>query len=168
MDRKASVMRAIERFEERQLKEAAHVPKRKNDKPEQRVVRQICAWLKSNGFSYNVVEAKATFDPDKRRYTTGQVSSGFSDIVAVSPDGYACFLEIKANGRRGSLKEHQRAFLLDKISCNAFAGVFDSVERLSRAYNMFSDLRRAGRNAQNYLQEMMPKKRRKDTGKLFP
>jgi hypothetical protein len=109
--------------------------KRKNQKPEADLKKLVMAWLKSNRFLCNAVESKAVYSHSAGRYISGQTDAGFSDIVGTSPFGQAVFIELKAPGRRGTLKEHQREFLLDRISCGAFAVCIDSVEDLAKVWD---------------------------------
>lgn len=119
-------------------KKMAEKPKkktrRKNKAPEKQVVKQICAWLKSSGFSYDIVEASSFDRTRKVMVHDTKVTAGFSDIVACDPYGFACYIEAKAPGKRSTLRDHQRQFLMNKIENNAFACVTDSVEHLNNLY----------------------------------
>jgi hypothetical protein len=120
---------------------------RKNAKPEKELERQVMAWLNANGFLCNVVEAKATYNPKVGRYISQSVVSGFSDIVGVAPGGYAVFVELKAPGRLGTLKPHQRAFLEARALMGAFALAVDSVELLATSWKRYQDRHTACRSA---------------------
>ena len=130
---------------------------RKNKQPEKEVVKEICAWLKANNFSYNIVEA-STFDARTGKQTSWTVKSGFSDIMACDRHGLACYVEVKADGKLRTLKDHQREFLIDKINHNAFAGVFDSVDRLSEIYSEYKKIREERKSPSAYLLSMLPPK----------
>ena len=108
-------------------------------------------WLKDNDFSCHVVESKAVYNRQAGTYVSGQAEKGMSDIVGSTPDGRACFIELKAKDRCSTLKDHQRDFLMTKIKRGAFACCVDSVERLEMCLNHF----KAGGD----MAEMLPVKR---------
>lgn len=106
-------------------------------------LRSACMkWLDQNGFSCHVVESKAVYSHSAGRYLGGQTSVGFSDIVGVTPNGIAAFIEVKAPGRLSTAKPHQIAFLLSKAKLGAFAVVVDSVDLLERVYQEFEHRRK--------------------------
>jgi hypothetical protein len=109
-------------------------PKRKNSKPEKIVEGNIMAWLRFNGFDCNVVEAKAVYNPKIKRYLKSQAIPGMSDVIGNDKDGIAVYIELKAKGRLSTLAEHQKAFLLRKISTNCFACCVDSVDLIKEIY----------------------------------
>lgn len=107
---------------------------RKSAKPEQKAVHEICLWLKTHGFSYDIVEA-SKFDRHLGRMVVDtKITPGHSDIVATDKYGFSCHIEVKAKGKRSTLKEHQKEFLKHKILNNGFAVCADSSEYLDRAY----------------------------------
>jgi len=136
MDRKQSVMRAIENYSKKlENKNKPKSPSKKRESPEKKVVAGLCKWLKDYGFSYDIIEA-STYDRNNSEGHTTKVSAGFSDIVAVDRWGFGVFIEAKAPGRRKSgLKEHQYNFLRMKIMNNAFACCTDSAEHLHDLYH---------------------------------
>lgn len=131
---------ALYKFSTRQLKqlERERKLKRKNGKPELQVQREVMKWLKANGFSCNVVESKAVYSKNAGRYLNSQTIPGFSDIAGACPNGLGCFIELKAPGRRSTLRSGQRAFLMDKINIGCFAVVVDSIEMLANIWNEFT------------------------------
>lgn len=135
---------ALERYYEKEIhkQERAQRPKRKNSKPEFELRRLVMPWLRQNRFSINVIEAKATWSPEVGRYTSGQTAPGVVDLFGCTPDGLGCFIELKAPGRRATLREGQRAFLIDKIKCGCFAVCIDSVECLEIVWNEFQHRRK--------------------------
>jgi hypothetical protein len=133
-DFRARVKRAIEKNLEKGMRKNTPQKKRTNKKPEDLVRRSLYLWLKDNGFYPFVVEAKAVWSHDAGRYLTGQVEAGTSDILAVSPTGLFVAVEVKAKGRRSTLKGHQRQFLLQAIQRGGFASCSDSVEHLQDLY----------------------------------
>lgn len=129
---KKSTQAALEKYLRKQIKKPRS---NKNKSPEKLVVKQLLQWLGSNGFLAYVVESKATYSQTTGAYTNQQAMSGMSDIIGVTPDGFALFVEAKARGRRSTLKSHQEKFLTDCISHHAFACCVDSVDLLSKIYS---------------------------------
>jgi len=160
---KKRIQAALHEFERRQ----APRPKRlvKNNKPEADLVQQLLAHLRANGWSVHCVEAKATFSASAGRYLHGQTVPGFPDICGNMPDGHSCWIEVKAKGRRSTLIDDQREFLLDKIATNAFAVVVDSIELLE---NFTIEWKKSAAK-KAYLLRALPPKRDKDmdSGPLF-
>lgn len=132
---KARVKAAIERYELRQTKTSE--PKRHNQKPEKEVEKSVLEYMKSLGCKLTVVESKAVFSQSSGRYLSGQTIAGFPDIVGLNSQGLFLGLELKALGRRSTLKNHQRLFLTQIIHSNGFACVTDSVSHLSSLYSKF-------------------------------
>lgn len=134
-----SAKKALESYYARQLAQLERVqsPRLKNAKPEEEVKRVVMAWLKEHGFSCHVVEAKAVYSKRAGRYVSSQTTPGFSDIVGACPNGLAAFIELKAPGKRSTLREGQRAFLVEKIDKGAFAVCVDSVECLATVWEAF-------------------------------
>lgn len=106
----------------------------KNKTPEKDLQREIMKWLDDNKFSCHVVESKAVYSVAAGQYVRGQTVAGMPDIVGCDLIGTGVFIELKAKGRRGTLKEHQRQFLEEKIAKGAFAICCDSVEYLDENY----------------------------------
>lgn len=130
---KSAVTRALEGFLERDQRPVK--PSKKNSKPEfELTYKPVKRWLYENGFSCDKVESKAVRGADGGFYR-GMAVAGMSDLVGCDPHGYAVFIELKAPGRRASLKGHQRDFLIEKIKRGAFACCTDSVEHLSETYS---------------------------------
>lgn len=92
------------------------------------------AWLSSNGFSCNVVEAKAVFNQRAGRYISSQAIPGMSDIVGNDKHGTAVYIELKSKGSRSKASDKQLAFLKEKILTNCFGVVVDSVDLLKELY----------------------------------
>jgi len=146
-------------------------PKRKNKAPEKEEVKKLMGWLRENEFSVNVVESKAVYDPNAKRYLSGQTDAGFSDITGTDKNGFAVFVEAKAPGKLKTLKYNQREFLLEKIKLNAFAVCADSVERLKVMYAKWLKLKLNGEmhDAQRFLILHLPECRlaKEDDGELI-
>lgn len=163
MDHKKSVARAIENYYKRQ--EPSEEPRRKNEKPEAEVVQKILIWLKQNDFDAMTVEAKATYSVQRGGYTGRAASPGTPDIIGNYKTGLSCWIEAKAKGRRSTLRELQREFLIRKIQSNCFAVVVDSVECLENIWNQFRALPHSDR--QMFLLNQLPVKKDEEQGSLF-
>jgi len=134
MDRKKQVIAAMEGYYKRQ--EPIFKATRKNEKPEKDITEPaVVAWLKERKFDYSIVEAKGVFSVEAGRYVSGMVEHGFSDIVANNGFGRAMYIELKAKGRRSSLKDYQRDFLMRKINTFCFSVCTDSAEHLEKIYD---------------------------------
>jgi len=136
-------------------------------KPEKLVETDVMCWLKSNGFSCHVVESKAVYSKAAGRYLRGMAARGFLDIVGNDKLGAACFIELKAKGKRSTLRPAQHEFIIDKICTNAFAVVVDSAELLSSYYEKWNHLRfKDSAMAQEYLQSIIPHSKKKRANPL--
>lgn len=82
----------------------------------------------------SVVESKAKFSENQKRYRRQETEVGFSDIVGNNATGTAIYVELKARGKLKSLRPAQRAFLLRKIHAGCFATVVDSGDLLYQLY----------------------------------
>ena len=150
---------ALEKFCERDAREVSRV-KRTNKKPEFEFRKKVMRWLIERGFECDVVESKGVYNFEAGRYDHGQTKAGFSDVVGVTPYfGVACYLELKAPGRRSMLKNHQKEFLIKKINKGAFAVCVDAIEDLEMIYLNWRHLRseHGYKDAIEYLIGRLPK-----------
>lgn len=135
--------------------------KAKNDKPEFEFKKAAKRWLTANGFKCDVVESKAVWSKAAGDYLSGQARAGFSDLVGVTPYfGVACYIELKAPGKRSTLKPHQRDFLIGKIEAGAFGVCVDSVELLESLYSAWLNIRKSKVDlcvSADYLISWLPK-----------
>lgn len=136
--RKAAVKRSIEKYILKQTVKTTGV-RRKNKKPEKEVEKKVMAWLKTNGFSCHVVEAKATWSKASNCYKSQLVAPGFPDICGCSANGLSVWIELKAPGKGRRPRVEQYEFLMDKIEKNCFAVCVDSVEILEKLWRDFCD-----------------------------
>lgn len=113
-------------------------------------------WLRASGFDVTVIEAKATFNQKRSRFIAQSVAPGTCDIVGNDSAGRAVFIELKAPGRRSTLREQQRDFLQRKIKTGCFAVVVDSVEMLKEFYSVWTSHDASLRF--HYLESVLPKK----------
>lgn len=132
-------------------------PPRKNSKPEEQLQKATTKLLRSMGFSIQVVESKAVYNPKKGRYLSGQTKSGTSDIYGCDPVGFGVFIEMKAPGKRSTVKQHQVEYLWDKIRRGAFGYVCDDNEKLKTDYSQWLRLRKKNKLAAiNFLKRKLP------------
>lgn len=152
----ARVEAAILAFDQKQSKVKS--PTRKNEKPEKELTEKPClAWLRQHGFSVNIFEAKATYNPKADLWLQQSMRSGVVDCIGVDPEGLAVFIEFKAPKRLSTLRDNQRKFLIEKINSGAFASVVDSVDRLKRVYSQWQWYRSIDINdAKDFLLSEMP------------
>ncbi len=158
-----STKAALNRYYEKQARELSRV-KRTNQKPEFQFRYHIAVpWFRVNGFDVDVVESKAVYSHAAGRFLEGQAEAGFSDIVGVtSYFGVGVWCELKAPGKRSTLKPHQRDFLLSKINKYAFALCADSIHGpngIETVYKEWMRLRQTGMLMQSktYLIGQLPK-----------
>lgn len=134
---------------------------KKNASPENDFKKIAKTWLEKNGFSVNVIESKAVWSESAGRYLRGNADVGFSDLVGVTPYlGVAFFIELKAPGRRSSIKLHQIEFLKSKINNHAFACCTDSIEHLEKCFRTWVNFKNSNQHqdAINFLLNDLPKK----------
>lgn len=125
-DFKKRIQASIDKFQKKQLPKKPRA--KPNGKPEEKVVKEILAYLRSLGFSLSIIEAKATYSEASGTYRGSTVKAGYPDISGCTPNGLAVYVEAKAPGKRSTLREDQRIFLIEKIKNNCFAICADSVK----------------------------------------
>lgn len=177
MDYKKRVLAAMMKNHKRELKknEPKKQRKKKNQRPEKELVEKPCiAWMKSRGFRYKIIEAKATWSPEQGCWKSQAVKAGTLDCHFTDTFGQSCWVEFKAPGKRSTIHNPNRALqlkcLIDEINANCFAAVVDSVEMLESIYDRWRYIRMdEGRwdLAREFLLENIPpapKKRGADAG----
>ena len=165
-----SVRRALEAYSQRMIADTKKKKSKRNKSPEKKVVNEVMVWLKDNGFSCDIVDSAAVYSVQANRYLRGQAKKGMTDIVGITPNGMGAFLEIKALGKRSTLKEHQRDFIKDKIFKGAFAVAVDSVELLEKTYHEWRKLFHLENDKEKaiaYLLDSLPKQRDSKDFDLF-
>lgn len=144
----AGAKRAMDAYSAKMAKKYAPKPPRKKNKtPEKDVEKQVIIWLKAQGFFYNVIEAKAVYNQKSGGYRKGQVAPGYPDISGCTPNGMACFIELKAPKLRHTVSYEQHTFLKKVIGYGCFAVVCDSVDNLMIQYQAWVD----GEDLMKYL-----------------
>ncbi len=139
-------------------------PKRKNRKPEKLVEIEVLAWAKEMGMSLHVVESKAVYSRAAGRYLHSQTSESLPDLIGNFGE-FSVWIELKARGRRSTLKDHQREFLVRKIQEGCFACCTD---RMMHIDHLFQTWLKAGEMyRQKYLMDDLPRKRHPRHDDLF-
>lgn len=105
---------------------------KRNKKPEEDAKADILRWCRIQNWFMTVVEARAQFSTTTGTYKSTQTKAGTSDLIGCTNTGTAAFIEVKALGKRATLKPHQRDFLVQAIARGAFACVSDSAAHLSQ------------------------------------
>lgn len=132
-----SVRDALRRYSQglldQEMRRQKRRPGRKNQRPEKDLERQVLEWAQVQGLDLHVVESKAVYSKAAGRYLRGQTASGMPDLIGTYR-GLSVWIELKAQGRRGTLKEHQFVFLLGKAKAGCFACCTDSVDHVSNLF----------------------------------
>lgn len=159
-NRRESTQAAIHAFIKRECApESKPEPVRKNKKPERETEKAVLRWARNNGFYLHVVEA-SRYDSLLGKMGEARAEAGMSDLIGNTPNGLACFVELKAKDRRSALSEQQRHFLVQKIKQNCFAAVVDSSSYIDQVWKGFCSCETSEKR-QAYLMECLPKKKSK-------
>ena len=105
-DHKLRVKNAIDKYLKKQ--ETKYGPKRTNEKPEKEVEKTCMELMKSWGWSVEVYEAKATFDPRRGVWRQQAMKAGTSDCMGSTDEGISVAIEFKAKGSLSTLRPRQR------------------------------------------------------------
>jgi len=105
------------------------------------------------GWSMTIIEARANFSEESQRYTSGAVAAGYPDLSGNMADGRAVFIEVKAKGKRSTIRPAQHQFLIGKISSNCFAACIDSIECFEK---LFSEWKNSQNRKALLLKELPP------------
>ena len=164
-----SAKTALHNYLSRQLQNNSRDPKRKNEKPEKIVEKSVTSWCKRHRIDVSIVECKGVYNSKTRTFLHGMTEPGYSDLSGNNEFGIAVYIELKAKGRRSTLRVKQDEFLRRKINYGCFAVVVDSAELLEEMY--YGWLNYINKNlvaeAKKYLLGQLPKKRREVDGPLF-
>lgn len=136
---------------------------RHNESPERNLQKEVIKWLESIGFSIDCVDSKAQYSEPQGRYISQNAKPGISDLIGNDSNGHAVYIELKAPGRRSTVRSNQREFLLRKIKTNAFAVVADSKEFIQDNYRQWRVLDTETRRL--FLLRLLPESRFRDDDK---
>lgn len=156
---KESTKAALMRYYERQLPKE----KRKNEKPEKIVEAEVLAWCRSKEWFIQCFEAKSVFSEKQSRYISSTMKTGTPDLIGITNNGLFAAIELKAPGRRSTLRPKQRKFLIEIISRGGFAVCTDSVFLLSSFWEKFNH----SENKKTYLLSILPKEKIEPNFDLF-
>lgn len=159
-DLKSRIRLSVEKYSK---KEDPAKPTRKNQSPERDLQKEVIKWMNSSGFDVDNIESKAHYSLSAGSYVSQHQKPGIPDIVGNDFLGHAVYIELKAPGRRASLRENQRDFLVRKINTNCFAIVADSISHIKNVYNLWitSDEKK------EYLLSLLPNEKPIDESPLF-
>lgn len=163
-EHKKRVRAAMERHHQKLLPKPARAP---STNPERAFAHQLLKHMRANGFSMDIVDS-STFNKQAGYHTQSVHTVGFSDLVGCCLEGRAIYIEVKAPGKRNTLRPAQRVFLTAKINSNAFAIVCDSLQSFDVQWASFL----LSVDRKRYLLDQLPKlsaeeKRRDDTNLSF-
>lgn len=133
-DYRARVIKAIASYSKKRAKSPSS---KKNSKPEATVVIAVRARFRQAGFFIQKIEAKGVWSNEAQRYMGGMADAGTADLLGCSPDGRFVAIECKAPGRVGTLKDHQRSYLMEIINRNGFAIVTDNADAALETWNLW-------------------------------
>jgi hypothetical protein len=168
MNYKDRILKSISNYSKKNDNMPKKNRKVKNDKPEAAVVLAIKNHFNALGWHLTIVEAKANYSVDAGRYMHGAVASGFSDLCGNTNDGVAVWIEVKAPGKRSSIRIEQHKFLIDKIATNSFAICADSIEYVERVYEEWRKSENRKALLLKELPELQPRlKKRVDADLIF-
>ena len=80
--------------------------------------------LRNHGYRVERINVGSRITADGRYFRTG-APKGYSDLSGCTPCGKAVYIEVKFGTNKPS--SEQIAFLLDRLSCGAYAGVAYSI-----------------------------------------
>ena len=132
-DFKSRIRASVEKHASKEL--GQNLPKRKNKKPERKLQGEMLAWLSARGCFVFPLESRAVYSVAAGRFLESQTRVGASDILGLTPDGLFLAVEVKARGRRSTLRDSQRIFLESVLSRGGFAVCSDSIEHLDKLYH---------------------------------
>jgi hypothetical protein len=157
------IIKAVENFSKKQISQDDLTP-RKYSHPELKTQAEIIKWCRAQGISIDIVDAASAWERGSESYSRTHVRSGFSDAVGVMANGRAIYIEFKAPGKRCTLKEHQREFLIEKINNNAFACCTDSIDHIKNLlFKWKENIRlRYNENARKILIDDLHQKKEKE------
>lgn len=157
-DPKRSVEKAVAKYIEKNtdgLKSNTD-QKKQRGAPERKTEKKVLRWCRKNGFQIHVVEA-SIFDRTTGEMGEAKAEAGFSDLVGNTRQGLACYIELKAEGRRHNLSDTQREFLIRKIKSFCFAVVVDSDAVLETYWRGFVALD-SPKDRMDYLMDCLPRR----------
>lgn len=127
-------------------------------KPEKDVEKFCLEWARNQGWNVNIYEAKSTWNESLGRYINQSIIPGHPDMAGNTDFGLAAYVELKAPGKRSTIRLAQWEFLVAKIETGCFAVCVDSAQALEIYWNGF----KAANNKKQFLLNVLPKKPKED------
>jgi len=101
-ERKSRIKSAIQNYTQKNQPKVG--PTKTYGNPERDVQDAALKWLRSEGFHIKVYEAKATYSPKAGRFIQQSMQAGTVDLMGNDRLGRGAFIELKAPGRRSTLR----------------------------------------------------------------
>lgn len=157
----SSVLKALTKYSEKDMKERGPKVKRAPRKrPEKEVEKECMLLMRSWRWDMQIYEAKATFNPRTGFYQNQSMKAGTLDSAGSMEDGHSAYVEFKAKGCLRSFNRaanyRQKQFAIKKIQQNAFVAVVDTAELLGTIYTGWLSLRHDKEAAKLFLMKMLP------------
>lgn len=159
MDKRESTKKALDNYLMRICAKEENKSKRaKRTNPEKETEKEVLTYLRNINCDVDVVEA-STWDATLGRHVKSSVRAGFSDLVGNFETGTALFIELKALGRRSTIKSRQDQldFLVKKIKTNCFACCTDCVDHINNLFLQWQKLDTYNRQALLFSDLPQPK-----------
>lgn len=110
--------------------------KKRNASPEKLVEAKFKFFAHLNHWELDVIESKAQYNVAAGTYRKSKAApEGFADMVGFSHNLEPVYLELKAPGKRHTVRDEQLVFLVKKIVRGAFAIVTDDPKHMTDHYN---------------------------------
>jgi len=108
----------------------------KRKKPEKKIQDQIEQYARLKGLVVFTVDSKGVFVPGAKRFVASKTTKGVSDLIMCNNWGQFIAVEVKAKGRRSTVKPEQFDFLESIIERDGIAIVSDSLDSFVDTYNL--------------------------------
>ena len=144
------IFESVEKYVEKENRKYA--PKRINKAPEEDVVAAHFNWYELNDWYMKRYESKAKNINGVWR--SSGCAPGTPDTLGSTPFGWLAAVEVKAPGRRSTLRPKQREFLIEVIRRHGFGVCSDSVAYLEKTWAHWLSLSQPARVA--FLLDELP------------
>lgn len=159
MDHKAGARKALFSYINKQAALPKNKPRQKKaKKPEADFLLQLKKHIERNhGWDLHIIEAKTGYSESSQRYTMNHAPVGYPDLSGNTRDGRAIFIEVKAPGKRSTIRPDQHAFLTRKIEHGCFAICTDSIENFEETLLNYRKSQRPKQTLQDALPRLAPR-----------
>ncbi len=156
-----STKKALDSYMKKQMPRPDTNRKKHNGKPEKEVERACLTWMRAQGWSVQIYEAKASYSVAAGRWLSSAMKAGTCDCQGNMTDGTTIVVEFKAPGRLKTFnadKNHrQKEYMVEKIRSNCFGCVVDSARRLAEVFDGYQKAVLVSKDqAQMYLMGELP------------